>query len=107
MTKKASLLLTALLLAAPVACDTSVSNPGPVEDKFLDMSIYVTIKYDLVPNGRFYMFADPKFLGKFFVYTDTTMYVKREAFLLSYFAYETIGSTIANPFAIAAYDFQV
>jgi hypothetical protein len=36
MTKKASLLLTALLLAAPVACDTSVSNPGPVEDKFLD-----------------------------------------------------------------------
>jgi hypothetical protein len=28
--------LALLLLAAPVACDTNVSNPGPVEDKFLD-----------------------------------------------------------------------
>jgi hypothetical protein len=28
--------LTLALLAAPVACDTNVSNPGPVEDRFLD-----------------------------------------------------------------------
>jgi hypothetical protein len=28
--------LALLLLAAPIACDTKVSNPGPVEDKFLD-----------------------------------------------------------------------
>jgi len=28
--------LTLLLLGAPIACDTNVSNPGPVEDKFLD-----------------------------------------------------------------------
>src|SRR3954470_15517383 len=36
MTKKSSLFLTVLLLAAPVACDTNVSNPGPVQDEFLD-----------------------------------------------------------------------
>jgi hypothetical protein len=28
--------LTVLLLGAPVACDTNVSNPGPVQDEFLD-----------------------------------------------------------------------
>jgi hypothetical protein len=28
--------LVVLLLGAPVACDTNVSNPGPVEDKFLN-----------------------------------------------------------------------
>lgn len=78
---------------------------GWVEDELLKMKVYITIKYDLVPNGRFYMFAEPKFLGKFFVFTDTTMSVKREAFLLSYFAWQTIGSTIANPLAIAIQDF--
>ena len=36
MTKKSSFLLTALLLAAPMACDTKVTNPGPVQDEFLD-----------------------------------------------------------------------
>jgi len=36
MTKKSSLFLTALLLTAPVACDTKVTNPGPVQDEFLD-----------------------------------------------------------------------
>jgi starch-binding outer membrane protein, SusD/RagB family len=25
-----------LLMAAPVACDTNVSNPGPVQDEFLN-----------------------------------------------------------------------
>ena len=25
-----------LLLVAPVACDTNVSNPGPVQDEFLN-----------------------------------------------------------------------
>jgi hypothetical protein len=35
MMKKSSLALTVLLLAAPVACDTNVSNPGPVQDQFL------------------------------------------------------------------------
>jgi hypothetical protein len=33
---KSYLGLALLLLAAPIACDTKVSNPGPVEDKFLD-----------------------------------------------------------------------
>jgi hypothetical protein len=36
MTKTSSLFLTALLLAAPMACDTKVTNPGPVQDEFLD-----------------------------------------------------------------------
>src|ERR1051326_478253 len=28
--------LALVLLAAPVACDTNVSNPGPVQDEFLN-----------------------------------------------------------------------
>ncbi len=36
MRRRNSLALAAVLLIAPVACDTNVSNPGPVQDEFLN-----------------------------------------------------------------------
>ena len=48
-----------------------------------------------------YFFAEPKFLGKFFVLTDTTMHIKREAFMLEFYAYESVGCAIANIAGIA------
>jgi WD40 repeat protein len=65
----------------------------------------VTIKRDLVPDSTIFLFAAPKFLGKFFVLEDTTMYVDRRAFMLEFFAYESIGSSIANTAAIGRVDF--
>jgi hypothetical protein len=65
----------------------------------------ITIKRDLVPDNTIYMFAEPKFLGKFFVLEDTTMYIKREAFMLEFFAYESLGCAIANVAAVGRVDF--
>jgi len=66
----------------------------------------VTIKRDLVPDGTIFLFAKPEFTGKFFVLEDTTMYIDRRAFMLEFFAYESIGSSIANVASIGRVDFE-
>lgn len=71
------------------------------ERTLLNCRWIVTIKRDLVPDNHIYMFAEPKFLGWFFVLTDTTMSIKREDFMLEFFLYETIGSAIGSVAAVA------
>jgi hypothetical protein len=72
---------------------------------FLGVEWIVTIKTDLVPNDRVYMYADPKFIGRAYLLEDTVMYVKREAWFLEFFAYEMLGSTIGNVGGVAAASF--
>lgn len=69
---------------------------GFAEREIMGVRWIVTIKRDLVPDGSIYMFAEPKFLGKFFVLEDTTMYIDRKAFMLEFFAYQSAGCAIAN-----------
>lgn len=78
---------------------------GFTERELFGVRWIITIKRDLVPDNTIYMFAEPKFLGKFFVLDDVTMYVDRKAYFLEYFAYETIGSSIANVAGVARADF--
>jgi hypothetical protein len=52
-----------------------------------------------------FMFADPKFVGKNFILEDTTLYIDRKAYMLEFFAYETLGGAIGNTNAIARVDF--
>jgi len=65
----------------------------------------ITIKKDLVPTNSMYMFADPKFIGKHFQLEDTTMYIRREAYMLEFFAYETSGGTIGHTSGITRAEF--
>jgi hypothetical protein len=74
---------------------------GWSEGEIHGAKLVVTIKQDLVGDTDAYLFADPKFIGKFFMIEDTTMYVKREAYMLEFFAYETIGATIGNTSGVA------
>ena len=74
---------------------------GWAEGTISGAKLVVTIKQDLVDDDEAYLFADPKFIGKFFMIEDTTMYVKREAYMLEFFAYETIGATIGNTSGVA------
>ena len=67
---------------------------GWSEQEFMNARWIITIKRDLVPDDHIYMFSDPKFIGKNYLLEDTTMYIKREAFLLEFFAYETIGGSL-------------
>lgn len=74
--------------------------------EFLGVKWLITIKKGLVPTNRVYQFADPKFIGKSYVLEDTTMYIRREAYMLEFFAYETLGGTIGHTSGLAIIDFQ-
>jgi hypothetical protein len=52
------------------------------------------------------MFSDPKFIGKNYLLEDTTMYIKREAYLLEFFAYETIGGSLGHYNGLARVAFE-
>lgn len=78
---------------------------GFMERQFFNTRVLITIKRDLVPDNTFFLFAEPKFLGKFFILEDVTMYVDRKAYMLEFFAWETIGASIANVAAVARADF--
>ena len=73
---------------------------------FMGVKWIVTIKKGLVATNTMYQFADPKFIGKSYVLEDTTMYIRREAYMLEFFAYETMGGTIGHTSGLARIDFQ-
>jgi hypothetical protein len=78
---------------------------GWSEAELLNCRWIITIKRDLVADDSIYMFADPKFIGKNYLLEDTTMYIKREAYMLEFFAYETCGGTIGHTSGIARANF--
>jgi hypothetical protein len=82
-----------------------VLRNGWSETDFLDKRWIISIKQDLIPNDSIFMYADPKFIGKMYILEDTTMYIKREAYLLEFFAYETMGGTIGHTGGLARADF--
>jgi hypothetical protein len=69
---------------------------GWSERTFLNVRWIITIKRDLVANNVFYNFVEPKFLGKHYLLEDTTMWMRKEAFMLEWFCYQNVGLTIAN-----------
>lgn len=78
---------------------------GWSEQEFMNARFIITIKRDLVADDTIFMFADPKFIGKSFLLEDTTMYIKREAYMLEFFAYETTGGSIGHTGGLARADF--
>lgn len=79
---------------------------GFAEREIMGVRYIITIKRNLVADNTIYLFSDPKFMGKFFVLEDVTMYIDRRAFLLEFFAYECLGAAVANVAAVGRVDFQ-
>jgi hypothetical protein len=78
---------------------------GQVLDTIDNIKICLTIKHELVPTNTIYYFAEPRFLGKFFIVDDITMYVKNTAYWIEFWAYEMIGSAIGHAAGVARADF--
>jgi hypothetical protein len=74
--------------------------------EFLGCKLLITLKKGLVATNTAYHFADPKFIGKNYVLEDTTMYIRREAYMLEFFAYETLGGTIGHTSSVVRIDFR-
>lgn len=72
---------------------------------FMGKRWLITIKKSIVPTNSIYNFSDPKFIGKHYSLEDTTMYIRREAYMLEFFAYETSGATLGHTSGLARADF--
>ena len=83
-----------------------IMRNGRSEQNFMGVRWIVTIKDDLVNSNKMYMFSDPKFIGKHYQLEDTTMYIRREAYMLEFFAYQTSGATLGHTGGLAGYDFD-
>lgn len=79
---------------------------GFSEQTMMGVRWIITIKQDIVPTNSVFYYAEPKFLGKFFILEDATMFMDRRAFMIEFFAYQSIGAAIGNTAAVARYDFN-
>lgn len=82
-----------------------VLKNGWAETNFLNCRWIVTIKQNLVQDNELYMFASPKFIGKNYELEPTTMYIRREAYMLEYFAYQTSGGSFGHTNGLAKVTF--
>ena len=76
-------------------------------DTWAGLKWVTTVKDDLVPDGTIFFFAAPEYLGRMYFLEDTTMYVKREGPMISFYAYEMLGGGIANTGALSRTDFDL
>jgi hypothetical protein len=81
-----------------------VMKNGWTMQEFAGVNWIITIKKTVIDTNAFYMFADPKFVGKHYTLEDVTMYIRREAFMLEFFAYETNGATFGHTSGLARVD---
>ena len=82
-----------------------VMKNGWTLQEFAGVNWMVSIKKDIVLTNSVYMFSDPKFIGKHYTLEDTTMYIRREAYMLEFFAYETNGASLGHTSGLARADF--
>jgi hypothetical protein len=82
-----------------------VMKNGWTLQEFAGVNWMVTIKKDIVRTNSVYMLADPKFVGKHYTLEDVVMYIRREAYMLEFFAYETNGATLGHTSGLARADF--
>ena len=82
-----------------------VMRQGWTESEYMGVKLLVTIKKGMVPTNTLYYFADPKFVGKSFELEQTTMYVRREAYMIEFFAYESLGGAIGHTSGLGRADF--
>lgn len=87
------------------AQDYLINGWAAEANKFNALNWITTIKDDLVPDNTVFYFAAPEYLGRLYFLEDTTMFVKREGPMLSWYAYEMLGGGIANIAACARVDF--
>ena len=82
-----------------------IMRNGWTSQDFMGVRWLVTIKKGLVATNVMYHFADPKFMGKHYELEPATMYIRRRAWNIEFFSYETIGATIGNTSSVAKVEY--
>jgi hypothetical protein len=66
------------------------------EAKIMGVRHIFTIKRDLVPDNTIFIFAEPDYLGRFYILEDVKMYVEKKKDILRFSAREQLGVSLAN-----------
>ncbi len=73
-----------------------VKRTGFTEREWMGVRWLITIKNWLVPDGTMYMFGPQEFIGKTLILQDATMSVRKDDYMISFWAYELVAQVIAN-----------
>ena len=83
-----------------------IMRNGWTLQEFMGARWIITIKTDIIGTSTFFHFSDPKFIGKHYSLEDVTMYIRREACMLEFFAYQTSGAAIGHTSGLTRADFS-
>jgi hypothetical protein len=83
-----------------------IMKNGWTAEELAGKTLIITIKKGLVPTNYMYHFADPKFVGKSYELEPTTLYVKRDAYFIEFFGYESIGGAIGHTSGLSLARFE-
>ena len=81
-----------------------VFQRGWAERKLMGKHVIVTIKKAVVPTRSFHMFADPDYCGKSYSLEETTMFIERKKYFITFSAWQAIGGAIGNVNSVARCD---
>lgn len=88
-------------MAAGSAVMEDIVHNGYSYTKLLGRNFVRTIKGDIVPPGRVYVFSTPEYLGVFDILEDVKAFMETRANKFSFHLWETIGIAIGNDNGIA------
>lgn len=92
-------------IGSPLASELTVD--GYKYQHIMGRRIIVTNKHDIVRPGEIWFFAEPAYLGNFFILNDLKFWIKKEADLIMWKSWEYIGAGIGNPRAVAKLELDV
>lgn len=87
--------------AAGSAVMQEIIHDGYSYTKLLGRDFVRTIKNDIVPPGRIYIFSTPEYLGVFDILEDVKAFMETRANKFSFHLWETIGIAIGNDNGVA------
>lgn len=77
-----------------------MTREGYKPDKLIGREIIRTIKVDILREGNLYCFAEPEFLGKFYILNQLKFYIDKIGNLITWWSWEDIGMGIGNIAAV-------
>lgn len=80
---------------------------GFSQRNFSGMKLIASIKREIIADGVVYFYPKPEFIGHAVALEDTTLSVKREDFMVAFYAYRMFGITVGNVGSIYKASFGV
>lgn len=68
-------------------------------------TVIASIKRELIPDDTLFMFGHSDFIGRFYVYQEPTLYIKKEDTMIYFRAHEVVGAAIGHVDGVHRFDY--